>query len=314
MSQSNNNTDCVPEEDRYKYFDDATVLEVINLLNIGLSTCRVKDTIPSHIPAHNQFIDSRNLKSQEYLVDINKWTEENLMELNAKKTKCMVFNFTKKHKFTTDLTLKNQKIEIVDQAKLLGLILTNDLKWEQNTDYLVKDANRRMVMLRAASKFTSDKHVLKQIYYSRIRCKLEQSAAVWSSSLTKKNSDDLERVQKSAVRIINGKNYESYSRTLKDLDIMRLSERREIICLKFAKNSLKLSNFKRLFPEHANLHGMKKRKQEKYSVSKCNGKRYAVSSIPSMKKKLNKDYEKQKIALKSILSPTNFACTDSLLR
>ena len=87
-----------------------------------------------------------------------------------------------------------------------------------------------------------------------------------------------------------------------------------IICLKFAKNSLRLSNFKKLFPEHANNHNMKKRNQEKYSVSKCNGKRYAVSSIPSMKKMLNKDYEKQKIALKSILSPTNFACTDLLLR
>ena len=42
MSQSNNNTDCVPEEDRDKYFDDATVLEVINLLNVGLSTYRVR--------------------------------------------------------------------------------------------------------------------------------------------------------------------------------------------------------------------------------------------------------------------------------
>ena len=171
-----------------------------------------------------------------------------------------------------------------------------------------------MVMLRAASKFTSDKHVLKQIYYSRIRCKLEQSAAVWSSSLTKKNSDDLEQVQKSAVRIILGKPYESYSQTLKELDIMRLSERRELICLKFAKNSLKLNNFKKLFPEHKSLHDMRTRNQEKYSVSKSNGKRYAVSSIPNMQKLLNRDYENQKRALKSILSPTNFACMDSLLR
>ena len=248
------------------------------------------------------------------MVKINKWTEENLMELNAKKTKCMVFNFTKKHQFTTDLSLKNHRIEIVDQAKLLGLILTSDLKWDQNTDFLVKDANRRMVMLRAASKFTSDKHVLKQIYFSRIRCKLEQSAAVWSSSLTKKNSDDLERVQKSAVRIIFGKPYESYSQTLKELGIMRLCERREIICLKFAKNSLKLNNFKRLFPEHVNHHDMKTRKKEKYEVSKCFGKRHEISSIPSMQKLLNRDYFKQKKALKSLLSPTNFAPVDLLLR
>ena len=87
--------------------------------------------------------------------------------------------------------------------------MTSDLKWNENTNYLVKDANKRMVMLRAASKFTSDKNILKQIYYSRVRCKLEQSAAVWSSSLTQENINDLERVQKSAVRIIIGKPYES---------------------------------------------------------------------------------------------------------
>ena len=176
------------------------------------------------------------------------------MELNEKKTKSIIFNFSKKHQFSTDLLLKNKRIEIVDQAKLLGLILTSDLKWEENTSYLVKDANKRMIMLRAASKFTSDKYVLKQIYFSRIRCKLEQSAAVWNSSLTLKNSNDLERVQKAAVRIINGRPYESYSETLKDLGIMRLSERRENICLKFAKNSMKLNNFQQLFPKHSNTH------------------------------------------------------------
>ena len=95
-------------------------------------------------------------------------------------------------------------------------------------------------MLRAASKFTSNKFVLKQIYYSRIRCKLEQSAAVWSCSLTQRNMKDLERVQKSAVRIIFGKPYESYTETSQELGMMKLSERRDLICLRFAKNSLKL--------------------------------------------------------------------------
>ena len=183
MSQSNNNTDCVPEDDRYKYFDDATVLEVVNLLNVGLSSYRVKES---------------------------GWTDQNLMALNVKKTKSMVFNFSKNYQFTTDILLKNEKIEIVQQAKLLGLILTSDLKWDENTNYLVKDANKRMIMLKAAAKFTSDKQVLKQIYYSRIRCKLEQSAAVWSTSLTQMNTADLERVQKAAVRLINGNPYESY--------------------------------------------------------------------------------------------------------
>ena len=45
----------------------------------------------------------------------------------------------------------------------------------------------------------------------------------------------------------------------------------------------------------------------KFEVSKCHGKRYEVSTIPSMQKMLNRDYLKQKEALKSLLSPTNFA-------
>ena len=128
-------------------------------------------------------------------------------------------------------------------------------------------------MLRAAAKFTNDKQVLKQIYYSRIRCKLEQSAAVWSTSLTQKNIADLERVQKAAVRLIIGKPYESYSETLKQLDIMRLSERREVICLKFAKSCLRLENFKKLFPMHVSKHVMDTRHGERYQISKSNGKR-----------------------------------------
>ena len=121
-------------------------------------------------------------------------------------------------------------------------------------------------------------YVLKQIYFSRIRCKLEQSAAVWNSSLTLKNIDDLERVQKAAVRIINGRPYESYTETLKNLGIMRLSARRDIICLKFAKNSMKLNNFKHLFPKHSNMHEMVTRQQEKYHVVKSNSIEYATTS------------------------------------
>ena len=288
------------------------MLEVINLLNIGLSSYRVKDTVPFHIPAHNQFIDSNNLKSQEYLNKISEWTDQNLMALNVKKTKSMVFNFSRNCQFTTDILLNNERIEMVEQAKLLGTILTRDLKWDENTNYLVKDANKRMIMLRAAAKFTSDKQVLKQIYYSRIRCKLEQSAAVWSSSLTQKNMEDLERVQKAAVRLINGKPYESYSETLKQLGIMRLSERRTVICLNFAKSCLRLENFKKLFPMHSSKHDMKTRHEERYLVSRSNGKRHESSAIPKMIKLLNKEYKEQKQSLKklskSVLSPTNFAC------
>ena len=117
----------MPLEDRYKYFDDLTVVEIVNLLNIGISTARVRDTVPSDLPQHNQLIDNNNL-SQKYLDSINQWTDKNLMELNAKKTKSIQFNFSKNLQFKTDLFLKQQKIENVTEIKLLGIILTLDLR------------------------------------------------------------------------------------------------------------------------------------------------------------------------------------------
>ena len=58
---------------------------------------------------------------------------------------------------------------------------------------------------------------------------------------------------------------------------------------------------------------MKTRHEEKYQIGKSNGKRYANSDIPKMLQLLNKEYKEQKLNLnklkKSILSPTNFACT-----
>ena len=96
------------------------------------------------------------------------------------------------------------------------------------------------------------------------------------------------------------------------LGIMRLSDRREAICLKFAKNCLRMDNFKRLFPMHISKHEMKTRHEEKYNVSKINGKRYSSSAIPNMLRLLNKECKEKKEIMKnlkkSFLSPTNFAC------
>ena len=75
------------------------------------------------------------------------------MVLNEKKTKSMIFNYSKKYQFATDLKLKSERLNVVDEAKLLGLIMTSDLRWNRNTQKIVKDANSRMRMLHISSKF-----------------------------------------------------------------------------------------------------------------------------------------------------------------
>jgi len=78
-----------------------------------------------------------------------------------------------------------------------------------------------------------------------IRSKLEQSASVWHSSLTKNNEIDLERVQKLALKVILKDKYGEYKSALRKLNIESLFDRRELLCLKFAKKRFKASKFQK---------------------------------------------------------------------
>ena len=81
---------------------------VINLVTVSLSSYNVKKQVPSDLPIHGQYIDSSNLKSQQYLDQLNTWSEEHLMTISQKKTKGLIFNFTENYQFTTRLQLKNE--------------------------------------------------------------------------------------------------------------------------------------------------------------------------------------------------------------
>ena len=69
----------------------------------------MKQTVPSDLPSHNQFIPAQNPQSQKWLDQINKWTENQKMIINEKKTKTMLINFTEKYQFATRLQLKDEQ-------------------------------------------------------------------------------------------------------------------------------------------------------------------------------------------------------------
>ena len=147
----------------------------------------------------------------------------------------MIFNFTHQHQFTTRMKLNKQNIDIVESKKLLGTEMTNDLKWDLNTSKIVRKANASMGILRKAASFGASRDDMKTLYIAYVRSHLEQSAVVWHSGLTIQNIHDLERVQKSAVRLIMGGQYENYKKSLSLLKLQTLETRRKELCLNFAK-------------------------------------------------------------------------------
>ena len=227
------------------------------------------------------------------------------MKLNEKKTQNIIFNFTKDHQFSAEIRLKNENLEVIDKTKLLGAIITSDLKWHENTKFIVKKANRKMIMLHKFSKFTNNKAHLIHIFKSQVRGVLEYCSTVWHSSLTEADSNDIERVQKAAVRLIMGNKYQGYKGALQYMSLDSLKERREKMALNFAKKSLKLDKFSELFPFNNAKHLMKKRNPEKYAVANANTERYRKSTIPFLQRLLNDDLARQKKDLKCLLQVNN---------
>ena len=146
-----------------------------------------------------------------------------------------------------------------------------------------------MELLRKISEFTTSIEDKREIYTSYIRSIVEQSSVVWHSSLTKENSQDLERVQKCAVRLILGGKYESYEDALTRVNLDSLYTRREQLCKNFALKSIKSDNERAngLFKEKDSKHKMKARNYEKYEVKFANTGRLKKSAVPYMQRMLN---------------------------
>ena len=234
------------------------------------------------------------MKSQEWLDNINNWTKNQKMLINGKKTKTMIFNYTDKYQFTTRLQLNDKTVEVIKSTKLLGTIIQDDLKWDKNTANIVSKANSRMELLRKVASFGTSIGDLKDVYILFIRSLLEQSATVWHSSLTAEDSGDLERVQKSAMRVILGEKYCEYKNALYILDLDTLQDRRKQLCLTFAQKCLRNKKTQQMFPLNTNTHSMNNRNTEKFHVQHANTGRLKDSSIIYMQHLLNENEESRK--------------------
>ena len=202
LAQSNKNTPSVKPDQKFKFIDDLSILELINLLSIGLASYNFKSHVPSNVPTNGFVIPNQNLNTQQQITQISEWTKINKMQLNRKKSNAMIFNFCKEYQFTSQIQIEGEVMEIVNQARLLGVVINNTLTWDDNTKYLVKRANSRMRILHRLVSFSVPVEDLINIYILYIRSIVEQSCQVWHSSLTLYNMQDLERMQKNALRII----------------------------------------------------------------------------------------------------------------
>ena len=111
---------------------------------------------------------------------------------------------------------------------------------------------------------------------------------MWHSSLTAEDSTNLERVQKSALKIILQEDYDDYDNSLQRLNLQTLYERRTTLCETFARNTANHDKLGDLFPKNIENPLIHTRKHEEYKVNMAFTERYKNSAIPFMQRLLNK--------------------------
>ena len=151
-------------------------------------------------------------KSQVYdqVHKIREYSEQNQMKLNLTKTKFMLFNPTINYDFVPDLTVDNINIETLEEMKLIGLTLRDDLSWKSNTKNLVTRAYKKLWIIKRLKNQGARLSDLIDIYIKQVRSILEYGVPVWNSGLTLEEIADIKRVQKPFLHIVLEQVYQDY--------------------------------------------------------------------------------------------------------
>ena len=96
----------------------------------------------------------------------------------------------------------SETIECVTSAKILGLIISSDLKWKEHIEYIYSKATSRIWTLRRLKRLGFNDSFIIEVYKKEIRPVLEYASPVWNGALTASDSDHLEKVQKLVLRLL----------------------------------------------------------------------------------------------------------------
>jgi hypothetical protein len=179
-------------------------------------------------------------KLNEDLLNIETWSNKWLVDFNPEKTESLLIS--NKNKFI-EPALVNFKGKIINQVtshKHLGMILTNNLMWNEHVDQVIKSCAPMMNSLRLL-KNKLDRHSLEVIFTSFIRPKLEYGDILLAGS-PKHTLDKINDLEQEALRLITGAiKRSSRVKVILEYGKALIHKRRSIHCLslmyKLSRNS-----------------------------------------------------------------------------
>ena len=190
-------------------------------MGVNLKKCLVTDSKsewqrPLNYRERTEHIlpDINNLL-QFYLSDAEIFFNQNKLKINKHKTQVMLFNKSRKWDFHPELHFSDgTALEVISEIKLVGVVLSDDLSWHKNTQFICDKARIKLWILRRMLNLDLNHDQLFDVYCKEVRSILEFGVPVWHPGLTKKDSNNIERIQRVAFWIILQEKFIDYSSPL----------------------------------------------------------------------------------------------------
>ncbi|PFX11873.1 hypothetical protein AWC38_SpisGene24261 [Stylophora pistillata] len=194
--------DGIPDTIIWKYVDDTTLVESVLKNESSYMQLRVNELV--------------------------RQSEVDGFQFNESKCKELRISFSRSGSLFDHITINDKQIEVVSSARLLGVIVSDNLRWNAHVESICKKAAKRLYFLKQLKRAKVPSEDMLLFYTTCIRPVLEYACPVFHHSLPQYLSNEMERLQKRALRMIQPDL--SYAEALVALDIASLYERREILC------------------------------------------------------------------------------------
>ena len=236
----------------------------------------VDDTTASEV------VGKGEVSSAQIIADkVAEWSLANRVQLKNEKCTELRISFARNKATFESIRVHGKELELVDSAKLLGITITSDLSWNTHVNDVIKKAAKRLYFLVQLKRAKVPCNDLGLFYITCVRSVLDYAIPVYYYSLPKYLVNELERVQKRALKIMCPSL--SYDEALTHMEIAPLSVHHSNICATLFNEILSDSDhrLRALLPPSHQACKYSLRRTRKFDIPKINTKRARNSFIIS---------------------------------
>ena len=173
------------EDIRLKYMDDLSAAVSVQLDSVLQSDAVVRPKPLAFSERHGKILPDKCNMLLRHIESIEEFAKMNKMMVNKQKTKVMKFTRARKLDFPLEVAFSDgEHLEVINDIKLLGVMINDKLSWTTNTDYICSKAMKKLWLLRNMKKSGLTQNELKYAYVKEVRSLLEMAVPVWHSGLT----------------------------------------------------------------------------------------------------------------------------------